>query len=195
MTDTKLLSKPYTGPWEEDNPDLADRIWKCLTKRFHDYEDLIKRSAAYCESPIEEDLLAALLTEDSAFYYEGDPVLIPPGQPFPLPDPDNTPASRFIVAPQFKVGDYRIDIACAFTWTGKRVAVECDGYDFHQKTKEQVENDTARDRALLAAGWPVMRFPGSAIHKDAFDCAAQVARFLAADQPYSSSQFIVGQRR
>jgi very-short-patch-repair endonuclease len=195
MSDGHQLPKPYTGPWEEENPELAQRIWQCLTKRFHDYEDLIKRSAVYCESPIEEDLLAALLTEDSAFYYEGDPILIPPGQAFPPPDPDNSPASRFLVAPQFKVGAYRVDIACAFTWTGKRLAVECDGHDFHHATKEQVTADNERSRALLASGWPTMRFSGSEIHKDPFGCAAQVARFLAADEPYSSSQFVVGARR
>lgn len=190
------IPMPYTGEWEKNNPVLAGRIWQCLSKRFHAYEDLIKRACVYADSPIEETLLAALLTEDSAFYYEGEPILLAPGQPINLPElGDDTDAALFILAPQLPVEGYKIDIAAAYTFTGKRVAIECDGHEFHQKTKEQVEHDTARDRALLAAGWPTMRFPGSAIHKDPFACAAQVARFLADEKVYSPSMLIPGGRK
>lgn len=189
------LPMPYTGPWERKNPELAGRIWRCLSKQFQDYEDLIKRAAVYSESPIEEAFLAALLTEDSAFYYEGQPILLAPGQPYNLPEPgDDSPSALFIIAPQFPIGDYRIDVAAAYTYTGKRVAIELDGHEFHEKTAKQATHDKGRDRALLAAGWPTMRFTGSEIHADPNTCAAQVARFLADDTAYSPEMLIVGRR-
>ena len=47
-----------------------------------------------------------------------------------------------------------------------RLAVECDGHDFHDRTKERASRDRARDRRLQAAGITVFRFTGSDIHWD-----------------------------
>ena len=182
---------PYTGEWEKNNPVLAARIWQCVSKTFQAYEDLVKRACLYADSPIEEALLAALLTENSAFYYEGEPILLAPGQPVSLPEPgDDAAEALFILAPQLAVAGYKIDIAACYTYTGKRVAIECDGHDFHEKSREQAAHDKARDRALVAAGWPVMRFTGSEIHKDPFACAMQVCKFLANEQAYSPEWLI-----
>lgn len=52
--------------------------------------------------------------------------------------------------------------------------VECDGHDFHDRTKQQAAYDRARDRELLLAGIPTIRFTGSEIHHSAERCAAQV---------------------
>lgn len=185
------IPMPYTGEWEKNNPVLAARVWQCVSKTFHAYEDLIKRASVYSDSPIEEALLAALLTEDSAFYYEGEPILLAPGQPINLPEPgDDSAEALFIVAPQFPVDRYKIDIAICYTYTGKRLAIECDGHEFHEKTKEQAAHDKARDRALVAAGWPVMRFTGSEIHADPFACAKQACAFLANETAYSPDLLI-----
>jgi very-short-patch-repair endonuclease len=42
-----------------------------------------------------------------------------------------------------------------------KIVVECDGHDFHEKTKGQVARDKSRVRDLEIAGWRVLRFPGS----------------------------------
>jgi very-short-patch-repair endonuclease len=42
-----------------------------------------------------------------------------------------------------------------------RLVVECDGHDFHEKTKQQVTKDNRRERELQIAGWHVFRFSGS----------------------------------
>jgi very-short-patch-repair endonuclease len=187
---------PYTGNWEKANPELAARVWQCLTKNFQEYEDLIKSSAVYAESPIEEALVSALLTEDSAFYFEGPPILVRPGQAYEMPEQGgDVEHAQFIVAPQFRAAGYRIDIACAYSWTGRRIAVECDGHEFHEKTPEQASHDKERDRALLAAGWPTMRFTGSQIHKDPFACAKEIARFLENEDAYSPAMLIPESRR
>lgn len=49
----------------------------------------------------------------------------------------------------------------------RRVAVELDGHDFHERTKEQARRDRARERRLIAMGWTVVRFTGSEVYQDA----------------------------
>lgn len=41
------------------------------------------------------------------------------------------------------------------------IAIELDGHDFHEKTKEQVTYRNRRDRDLQAAGWIVLHVSGS----------------------------------
>ncbi len=55
-----------------------------------------------------------------------------------------------------------------------RAAIEADGHDFHERTKEQARRDKARDRDLVGAGWEVIRFTGSDIYRDAEACVAEV---------------------
>ena len=45
-----------------------------------------------------------------------------------------------------------------FGFPTERVAVECDGWDHHGRDRVQFERDRARDGALAAAGWLVLRF-------------------------------------
>jgi very-short-patch-repair endonuclease len=83
-------------------------------------------------------------------------------------------------------GRYRLDLAIVvsegFADHGDvvRVAIECDGHDFHEKTKEQAARDKKRDRDLQHAGWAVLRFTGSQIYGDAAATAAEVWRFVDA---------------
>lgn len=87
--------------------------------------------------------------------------------------------SYIAMGQQVKVGSHRADILLSCT-TGSRelppfdVVVECDGHEFHERTKQQAARDRARDRAMSAAGLIVMRFTGSEIHADADACASEV---------------------
>lgn len=88
---------------------------------------------------------------------------------------------HFFITPQASIGKYRADFLLWFS-IGRHhggVVVECDGHDFHERTKEQAARDKRRDRELLAAGYPVMRFTGSEIYKDPIGCAEQVRGPLA----------------
>ena len=71
---------------------------------------------------------------------------------------------------QHPVGPYFAD----FAFPATRVVVECDGHEFHERTKEQAAHDRQRDRYMQCEGWLVLRFTGSEIHKNAFACAEQV---------------------
>lgn len=73
---------------------------------------------------------------------------------------------------------YRLDIALVSPWS--RVAVECDGHAFHERTKEQAASDRSRDRDLTLRGWSVMRFTGSEIHSAPDRCALQVVALIDA---------------
>jgi very-short-patch-repair endonuclease len=86
----------------------------------------------------------------------------------------------FLVQRGRSIGSYRPDfvasIACGDYSCS--VIVECDGHEFHDRTKDQVSKDKARDRQLLAFA-PTMRFSGSDIYRDAYQCWVEVAVFLA----------------
>jgi hypothetical protein len=71
---------------------------------------------------------------------------------------------------------YRLDFAIV---TNRRsIAIEVDGHDFHERTKEQAAHDKSRDRALVAAGWQVLRFTGSEVWRDAHRCISEVQELL-----------------
>jgi very-short-patch-repair endonuclease len=69
---------------------------------------------------------------------------------------------------------YRVD----FAFEAQKLIVECDGHDFHERTKEQATRDKRRDRDLLKLGWRTIRFTGSEIFKDPDACAKEVAEML-----------------
>lgn len=93
-------------------------------------------------------------------------------------NPDN-----YRVFTQCGVGRYKVDFLIE-KWDNPnpiRVVVECDGHDFHERTKAQAAHDRSRDRYMLTRGLPVLRFTGSEIHADPFKCAAQIYEFFEAE--------------
>ena len=74
----------------------------------------------------------------------------------------------YYLIPQVEIGKYRVDFELINPY--KKIVVECDGYDFHQKTKEQVKKDNQRERDLKKLGYEVVRFSGSEIFEDAEKC-------------------------
>ncbi len=83
--------------------------------------------------------------------------------------------------PQFQVGPYRLDFLIAAALTTPEIhmiAIECDGHDFHEKTKDQAARDKKRDRYLVAQGIRVLHFTGAEIHRDARKCVAELTEIL-----------------
>lgn len=58
-----------------------------------------------------------------------------------------------------------------------RLIVECDGHDFHERTKEQATRDRERDRAAQMAGMEIFRFTGSELWRDPLGSANQVIQW------------------
>jgi very-short-patch-repair endonuclease len=82
-----------------------------------------------------------------------------------------------VMAPQVKILSYRVDFAVLYRSGVSDVAVavvECDGHQFHERTRAQAEHDKARDRDIQALGYRVFRFTGSEIWRDPFKAAGDV---------------------
>ncbi len=131
---------------------------------------------ARCESPIERRFASAF-----SLY-----VALVEGRPFELRHETYVPRPSLILEPQVKVGSYRVDFVIKYAGTPDRTCafvVECDGHDFHERTKAQAARDKARDRYLSVRFAKVLRFTGSEIHYKPFECAAEA--FGMADGLYS----------
>jgi len=81
------------------------------------------------------------------------------------------PPDSLSIRSQVSVADYRADFVIGYA--GRRAVVECDGHDFHERTKRQARRDRKRDRDLQAAGYAVLRFTGSEIWGDVVACARE----------------------
>ena len=98
------------------------------------------------------------------------------GSEFP---PENKDAVILLIEPQFSWREYRIDFCFRHRESpDKLLFVECDGHDFHERTKEQAERDRSKDRAIQAAGIPVLRFTGREIWRDPTMVTAEIFRFM-----------------
>lgn len=138
--------------------------------------------ASFClgDSPIEKLLFTALMLEIETGYHEHDRILMyKKGRRF---DPEimqdiDRASLPLVVEAQVKVLDWPVDFLISSRsvmggWS--RLAIECDGHDFHERTKEQAKKDRSRDRRLQKAGLTVFRFTGSEIWGDPCACADQI---------------------
>lgn len=73
---------------------------------------------------------------------------------------------------QKQIGRYRVDFLIEDE-KGKTIVVECDGHDFHERTKDQAQCDKKRDRELQSEGYKVYRFTGSEIFRTSGVCIAE----------------------
>lgn len=115
---------------------------------------------ALCQSPIEKRMCAALLGTVGAC----------------------APGSK--IEPQCQIGPYRVDFVLGIPTANGPVeaVIECDGHDFHERTKDQAKRDKGRDRYLEGLGFKVLRFTGSEIWADPMVCSQQVLIILFAER-------------
>lgn len=126
------------------------------------------------ESPIEEAMLYGLIISAQAeveavgFVVNG----------YRFGDHDDG-ADLLIIEPQAKIENYRADFLLTYQSSipgfGKerQLIVECDGHDYHDKTKQQASRDKERDREMKKLGYEVFRFTGSDIWNDVYSCAKE----------------------
>ena len=67
---------------------------------------------------------------------------------------------------------YRIDVALV----EDRIAVECDGWQYHGKFKSAHESDRERQNHMAVAGWLVLRFTAGQIFKDLEGVSATIEK-------------------
>jgi very-short-patch-repair endonuclease len=133
-----------------------------------DIRNFYEYASEKCESPIERILVAEFVRPwtGQAFDMRCD-VLAPPSGSIEYVEAP--PLEGVYLWPQIKIGQYRVDFVAGVYRPGKPTSyaiVECDGHDFHEKTKEQAQRDKARDRYLAAQGYRVLRYTGSEIYRN-----------------------------
>lgn len=87
---------------------------------------------------------------------------------------------------EIKIGDKKYIVDFYFEqdenvnpyYTDKKIIIECDGHEFHQKTKEQVKRDNEREYNLKIAGYEIIRFSGSQIYNEPFKCAEDTYNYI-----------------
>ena len=124
--------------------------------------------AGRCQSPIERLMLAQFAHPDTGNNWDTRcSVLMPPSASIEHVQPP--PMEGFFLWPQIEIGPYRVDFMFAAVRGDGSVSfaiIECDGHDFHERTKEQAQRDKARDRYLIGKGFRVLRFTGSEIYRN-----------------------------
>lgn len=87
---------------------------------------------------------------------------------------------KYFVDFSFEADDYLADLTLGnkIKNTNFKLAIECDGYEFHQKTKEQVKQDNEREFDLKMAGYDVLRFSGTQIFNNPIKCAEDTYNFI-----------------
>lgn len=150
-------------------------------------------------SPIESALINSLLL---AIPRMGHPLFVFPAGCDPLqgeardairtidPSPGVERMKHLVLMfPQALVDRYKVDVLLLLgpSQEGRHIkeiiiplAVECDGHEWHERTRQQAASDRARDRHLLLRGVTTIRFTGSDIHHDDLGCATECVDVLRA---------------
>lgn len=149
---------------EEIKKSLKQRVLNEIKAMVEDKETYLIHSLRDCESPIEQ--LFCLRLFDAFEYYESQ---------FRFIDSD-TKIEFFVQKDvEYRGKKYRPDfiIECFALGNKFKFIIECDGHDYHEKTKEQAKRDKSRDRDLQSLGYRVIRFTGSEIWDDSWRCVNQ----------------------
>ena len=87
---------------------------------------------------------------------------------------------------KIKKKKYRVDFLIHFVFKSKKnigelnLIIECDGHNFHEKTKEQVAKGNERDRELQKEGYDILHFSGSEIYNHLFKCEKEIIEYVKA---------------
>ena len=130
---------------------VFDEAWSSLQAEF-------ERGQQLCESPIERNMLAALLTADWPVCRSLFPAI------HNAKDYNEAfPRNEVVIVPQMAILRYRMDLGLVVGRMDRRpliVGVECDGKAFHQDGGK----DRERDSYFSALGIRVFRVTGSVLN-------------------------------
>ncbi len=162
-----------------DINNATDRVFRSMHSAFDTAtRKIVEEIEPYCESTIEAMIGAAFILAFRIEEFSSDEPLLK------LTTQDRVEQCRewlLVIVPQYQWREYRIDWAIyARRFNPPLFFIECDGHDFHERTKEQAERDRSKDRAFQEAGIPILRFTGREIYRDPQNCAAQIINFINA---------------
>jgi len=147
--------------------ELPDSVKSYVSETFVDRLNYLLSDLEECESPIEQLLFTSLYNRiDSAISFITRTVVIVPQKVI-----------------QIEGKRYRADIGISvqdLQGRSHHFVIECDGHEFHEKTKEQVMRDRKRERDMMSEGYVVIRFTGSEIVKNPDHCTTQIINIIVA---------------
>lgn len=88
-----------------------------------------------------------------------------------LKDTQTTETIR--IKKQVNIGKYRVDFLIEHPKFN--IIIECDGYQWHEKTQTQTIYEKERDRFLIANGYTVLHFMGKEIKDNIFGLSGDIA--------------------
>lgn len=159
-----------------------------LDRHLASFDSLLGRGD--CESEIKRLFLMSLITYvDSGMAIVYRAVLIPKDVDVEnkmLTDwPAGAPERQdeiIICRPQAQIGNRRVDFLI-HAWSPdknnwRKLIVECDGHEYHERTKQQAARDRSRDRLAVVEGYDCFRFTGSELWRDPWGCSEEVVDWV-----------------
>lgn len=144
------------------NPNLKGQMADALEDIF---ANVCARMMPRAGSPIERTMFEAVVGQ---FYIMTGKLPVVSGQSeFPS-------SAHWRITPQAQIGAFRVDFLIETADTGLRVVIECDGHEYHERTKVQARKDRSRDRELQGMGYIILRYTGSEIFADPLGCALDI---------------------
>jgi very-short-patch-repair endonuclease len=127
-------------------------------------------------SPIEQVMYSALITER---------VLRDIGEAEPIEINGEWHIHGLSITPQMQIGVYRVDFLVEFsryygdgTKIFRRVIIECDSQEFHDRTQQDRAYEKKRDRFLQKKDYKVFRYTGSEILKSSLSVSSEILDYL-----------------
>lgn len=149
---------------------LVDKVKSTLDAKVNGYRDRLLYTLYNCESPIEQ--LMALELDDVEYYFIASDTIEIIG--------NNRQVDIKCDNKKYRV-DFLIEIAFKYNGEYKNILkliIECDGHDFHEKTKQQVIKDNKRDRDLQNEGYEILHFSGSEVYNNIFYISKDIKKYI-----------------
>lgn len=156
---------------------LVDKVSYMKKGNAVDFEYCLDESMIDCESPIEQ--LLAMEFERIG--------LLNIGLFNPIIEIKDFQKQKYI-----KCNDknYRVDFYICVQYKNKKkdivvekkFIIECDGYEFHRRTKEEFDYESKRSRDLKKLGHEIISFSGREIMKSPYMCALDVINIIISKQ-------------
>lgn len=147
---------------------LSEKVYNYLTLEIADCDITLLQSLWNCESPVEQLLAIAMQSINLTGIFNFNPFI----------DVITIENQKEIIVCDNK---YRVDFYIPVYYKNqenKFFIIECDGHEFHQKTKKQVESDNERQRNLQRAGYEIIRFSGTEIWHRPYRCAMEILHII-----------------
>ena len=90
--------------------------------------------------------------------------------------------------------EIRPDFTISRQGSQAKFVLECDGYNFHRRTKEEFENELKRERELVLQGFTVVRYSATELFEDPWHCAFEVVDAISSSIGEGQADFQINEQ-